>query len=111
MTSLLSIILEKEQEKSRKGKNIRYAKGRKPIKSLTYDSPLDYELSLLFGSVCHASPKKMKEKMIIIIKKQKRVSQTFKVRNSSNNDGIENQRALRASSFMLWLRFVLISWT
>ena len=49
--------------------------------------------------------------IIIIIKKQKRVSQTFKVRNSSNNDGIENQRALRASSFMLWLRFVLISWT
>ena len=62
MTSLLSIILEKEQEKSRKEKNIRYAKGRKPIKSLTYGSPLDYELSLLFGSVCHASPKKMKEK-------------------------------------------------
>ena len=49
--------------------------------------------------------------IIIIIKKQKRVSQTFKVRNSSNNDGIENQRALGASSFMLWLRFVLISWT
>ena len=49
--------------------------------------------------------------IIIIIKKQKRVSQTFKARNSSNNDGIENQRALRASSFMLWLRFVLISWT
>ena len=49
--------------------------------------------------------------IIIIIKKQKRVSQTFKVRNSSNNYGIENQRALRASLFMLWLRFVLISWT
>ena len=49
--------------------------------------------------------------VIIIIKKQKRVSQTLKVRNSSNNDGIENQRALRASSFMLWLKFVLISWT
>ena len=62
MTSLLSIILEKEQEKSRRGKNIRYAKGRKPIKSLTYGSPLDYELSLLFGSVCHASPKQCKKK-------------------------------------------------
>ena len=48
---------------------------------------------------------------IIIIKKQKRVSRTFKVRNSFDNDGIENQRALRASSFMLWLKFVLISWT
>ena len=57
MTSLLSIILEKEQEKSRKEKNIRYAKGRKPIKSLTYGSPLDYELSLLFGSVCRSGPK------------------------------------------------------
>ena len=110
MTSLLSIILEKEQEKSRKGKYIRYAKGRKPIKSLTYGSPLDYELSLLFGSVCHASPKKMKEKKKKI-KKQKRVSQTFKVSNSFDNDGIENQRALGACSFMFWLRFVLISWT
>ena len=49
--------------------------------------------------------------IILIIKKQKRVSQTFKVRNSFDNDGIENQRALRASSFMLWLKFVLISWT
>ena len=49
--------------------------------------------------------------IIIIIKKQKRVSQTFKVRNSFDNDGIENQRALRTSSFMLWLKFVLISWT
>ena len=51
------VILEKERGKSRKGKNIRYANGRKPIKSLTYGSPLDYELSLLFGSVCRASPK------------------------------------------------------
>ena len=49
--------------------------------------------------------------LIIIINKQKRVSQTFKVCNSFENDGIENQRALRASSFMLWLKFVLISWT
>ena len=49
--------------------------------------------------------------LITIIKKQKRVSRTFKVRNSFDNDGIENQRALRASSFMLWLKFVLISWT
>ena len=49
--------------------------------------------------------------IIIIIKKQKRVSQTFKVRNSSNNDGIENQRALRACSFMLWFKFILISRT
>ena len=49
--------------------------------------------------------------IILIIKKQKRVSQTFKVRNSFDNAGIENQRALRASSFMLWLKFVLISWT
>ena len=57
-----SIILEKEQGKSRKGKNIRYANGRKPIKSLTYDSPLDYELSLLFGSVCCAGPKQWKKK-------------------------------------------------
>ena len=49
--------------------------------------------------------------MMMIINKQKRVSQTFKVCNSFENDGIENQRALRASSFMLWLKFVLISWT
>ena len=49
--------------------------------------------------------------IIITINKQKRVSQTFKVCNSFENDGIENQRALRASSFMLWLKFVLISWT
>ena len=49
--------------------------------------------------------------MMMMINKQKRVSQTFKVCNSFENDGIENQRALRASSFMLWLKFVLISWT
>ena len=53
----------------------------------------------------------MKEKKKIIIKKQKRVSQTFKVRNSFDNDGIENKRALGACSFVLWLKFVLISWT
>ena len=51
----------------------------------------------------------MKEKIIIIIKKQERVLRTFKVRNSFDNDGIENQRALRACSFILWLKFVLIS--
>ena len=67
------IILEKEQGKSRKGKNIKYAKGRKPITPLTYGSPLDNELSLLFGSVCHVSPKNgkkkgpHKKKIIIII--------------------------------------------
>ena len=49
--------------------------------------------------------------MMMMIIKQKRVSQTFKVCNSFESDGIENQRALRASSFMLWLKFVLISWT
>ena len=49
--------------------------------------------------------------IIIIIKKQKRVLRTFKVSNSFDNDGIENQRALRACSFILWLKFVLISWT
>ena len=49
--------------------------------------------------------------MMMMINKKKRVSQTFKVCNSFENDGIENQRALRASSFMLWLKFVLISWT
>ena len=57
------VILEKERGKSRKGKNIRYANGRKPIKSLTHGSPLDYELSLLFGSVCRASPKKLKKSL------------------------------------------------
>ena len=37
---------------------------------------------------------------IIIIKKQKRVSQTFKVRNSFDNDGIENKGLLEpAHSF------------
>ena len=56
-------LLEKERGKSRKGKNIRYANGRKPIKSLTYGSPLDYELSLLFGSVCRASPKKFNKSL------------------------------------------------
>ena len=57
------VILEKERGKSRKGKNIRYANGRKPIKSLTYGSALDYELSLLFGSVCRASPKKFNKSL------------------------------------------------
>ena len=57
------VILERERGKSRKGKNIRYANGRKPIKSLTHGSPLDYELSLLFGSVCRASPKKFKKSL------------------------------------------------
>ena len=52
-----SIILEREQGVSIKGKNIRYSNGRTPIKSLSYSSPLDYELSLLFGSACRASPK------------------------------------------------------
>ena len=57
------VILEKERGKSRKGKNIRYANGRKPIKSLTHGSLLDYELSLLFGSVCRASPKKFNKSL------------------------------------------------
>ena len=51
------IILEREQGVSIKGKNIRYSNGRIPIKSLSYSSPLDYDLSLLFGSACRASPK------------------------------------------------------
>ena len=42
----------------------------------------------------------MKEKIIILIKKQKRVSQIFKVRNSFDNDGIENKGLLEpAHSF------------
>ena len=52
-----SIILEREQGVSIKVKNIRYSNGRTPIKSLSYSSPLDYELSLLFGLACRASPK------------------------------------------------------
>ena len=34
------------------------------------------------------------------------MSQTFRVSNSFDNYGIENQRALGASSFMLWLKFI-----
>ena len=97
------VIFEKERGKSRKGKNIRYANGRKSIKSLPYGSPLDYELSLLFGSVCRTGSKQWKKEVrvnimiiiiiiiiiMIIINKQKRVSQTFKVCNSFENDGIE----------------------
>ena len=29
---------------------------------MTYGSPLDYELSLLFGSVCRSGPKQWKKK-------------------------------------------------
>ena len=64
---------KKNKENREREKNIKYAKGRKPITSLTYGSPLDNELSLLFGSVCHASPKNgkkkvpIKKKIIIII--------------------------------------------
>ena len=57
-----SIILEREQGVSIEGKNIRYSNGRTPIKSLSYSSPLDYELSLLFGSACRASPKMWKKR-------------------------------------------------
>ena len=57
-----SIILEREQGVSIKGKNIRYSNGRTPIKSLSYSSPLEYELSLLFGSACRASPKLWKKR-------------------------------------------------
>ena len=103
MTSLLSVILEKEQEKSRKGKKHQIRKGKKThqIIDIRAVSPFRFSLS--------REPKKMKEK--IIIKKQKRMLRTFKVRNSFDNDGIENKRALGACSFILWLKFVLISWT
>ena len=110
MTSLLSVILEKEQEKSRKGKKhqIRKRKNHQIIdirqsSRLRAVSPFRFSLS--------RESKKMKEKIIIIIKKQKRMLRTFKVRNSFDNDGIENKRALGACSFILWLKFVLISWT
>ena len=36
----------KRTKKLEKGKNIRYANGRRPIKSLTFGCSLDYELSL-----------------------------------------------------------------
>ena len=111
MTSLLSVILEKEQEKSRKGKKhqIRKRKKTHQIIDIRQSSRLRAVSPFRFSLSCES--KKMKEKKIIIIKKQKRVLRTFKVRNSFDNDGIENKRALGACSFILWLKFVLISWT
>ena len=50
-------ILGKEQGKSRKGKNDQIRK-RKKIHQIFDISSLEYELSLLFGPVCRASPKK-----------------------------------------------------
>ena len=67
-----SIILEREQGVSIKGKNIRYSNGRTPNKSLSYSSPLDYELSLLFGSACRASPKTVKKNCVNCILKSSR---------------------------------------
>ena len=51
------VILGKEQGKSRKGKNYQIRK-RKKTHQIFEISSLEYELSLLFGPVCRASPKK-----------------------------------------------------
>ena len=98
------VILGKEQGKSRKGKNYQIRKRKKTHQIFDISSPPEYELSLLFGPVCRASLKKWK---------QKRVSRNDKIRNSfrQRRQWNINQRALWACSFMLWLKFVLISWT
>ena len=109
MTSLLSIILEKEQEKSRKEKKHQIRKGKKTHQIIDIRQSSRLRAVSPFRFSLSRESKKMKEKIIIIIKKQKRVLRTFKVRNSFDNDGIENKRALGACSFILWLKFVLIS--
>ena len=109
MTSLLSVILEKEQEKSRKGKKHQIRKRKKTHQIIDIRQSSRLRAVSPFRFSLSRESKKMKEK--IIIKKQKRMLRTFKVRNSFDNDGIENKRALGACSFILWLKFVLISWT
>ena len=109
MTSLLSVILEKEQEKSRKGKKHQIRKRKKTHQIIDIRQSSRLRAVSPFRFSLSRESKKMKEKIIIIIKKQKRVLRTFKVRNSFDNNGIENKRALGAYSFILWLKFVLIS--
>ena len=98
------VILGKEKGKSRKGKNYQIRKRKNTHQIFDISSPPEYELSLLFGPVCRASLKKWK---------QKRVSRNDKIRNSfrQRRQWNINQRALWSCSFMLWLKFVLISWT
>ena len=84
----------KRTRKIEKGKNIRYANGRKPIKSLTFSCSLDYELSL---SSVQSVARVQKNK-----KNKKGVSRTYKVRNSFDkvSNGIEIKRLLEpARSF------------
>ena len=76
----------------RKGKKTHQIIDIRQSSGLRAVSPFRFSLS--------RESKKMKEKIIILIKKQKRVSQTFKVRNSFDNDGIENKGLLEpAHSF------------
>ena len=48
----------KTTRKSRKGKNNQIYKRKKIHQIFDISSPLEYDLSLLFGPVCCASPKK-----------------------------------------------------
>ena len=109
MTSLLSIILEKEQEKSRKEKKHQIRKGKKTHQIIDIRQSSRLRAVSPFRFSLSRESKTMQEKKIIIIKRQKRMLRTFKVRNSFDNDGIENKSALGACSFILWLKFVLIS--
>ena len=104
-------ILGKQQGKSRKGKNNQIHKRKTIHQIFDISSPLEWELSLLFGPVCCASPKKWKINKQT--NKQKRVSRNYKIRNSfrQRRQWNINQRALWSCSFMLWLKFVMISWT
>ena len=109
------VILGKEQGKSRMGKNYQIRKRKKIHQIFDISSPPEYELSLLFGPVCCVSLKrwqKNKERNKEA-NEQKRVSRNDKIHNSfrQRRQWNINQRALWSCSFMLWLKFVLISWT